>query len=216
MVGRPLLKIYFKDVRTFLAFNKANIDFFIKKQAMKDRQIRNLLQRTELATYINDNHSKVVPELIIPVAKARIDIAVFNCHLHGYEIKSASDTLNRLPNQLLAYSKVFDYLTIVTEGKYYERILNIVPDWVGVSICSPTASALEVVQPPVYNENKDGFYLSQLLWHSELIEVLEAEQISFKRKNRRWILCQLLSNAIEVKKMSEIVREKIKGLRDLH
>jgi hypothetical protein len=179
---------------------------------MKDRQIRMLLQRTELASYINDSHSKVVSELKLPVAKARIDIAIFNCHLHGYEIKGASDTLERLPGQLAAYSKVFDYLTIVTEVKYHERILALVPDWVGVTLCSDQkgSESIEVIQPPAFNISKDGFFLAQLLWHSELIEVLKDQSIPHKKNTRCWTLCQILANNVEVSKLAGLVREKIK------
>ena len=103
---------------------------------MRDADIRRILRTTSLEKYISDENSKVVDELHLPVTKSRIDIAVVNGRLHGFEIKSARDTLVRLPHQLEGYSKVFDYLTIVTEEKYYHRLLDFVPDWIGIQVCS--------------------------------------------------------------------------------
>ena len=177
---------------------------------MKDRNIRELLRKTELQSYINDPHSKVVEELKLPVAKARIDIAVINGHLHGFEIKSASDTLHRLPSQIVAYSKVFDYLTVVTEAKYYDRIE--LPEWVGLAVCSdkPGESEFEMLTPPLLNTNINGFYLAQLLWHSELVEVLQEQNILFKKQQRNWLLCEKLADNLDVSVLSMLVREQIK------
>src|SRR4051812_8660839 len=133
---------------------------------MKDPNIREILKQTELLKYATDPHSKVVEELKLPVAKAIVDIAVINGHFHGYEIKSASDTLQRLPSQLIAYSKVFDYLTVVTEVKYHERILDIIPDWVGLSVCSDKAGQkpITIIKKAKRNYNREGFYIAKLLW----------------------------------------------------
>ena len=99
---------------------------------MRDFEIRTHLKTSILKKYYSDINSKVVEELNLPVAKARIDLAVINGYLHGFEIKSASDTLQRLPSQLIAYSKVFDYLSIITEDKYHHKVINILPDWKSV------------------------------------------------------------------------------------
>ncbi len=179
---------------------------------MKDANIREIMKRTELSQYINDPFSKVVPELKLPVVKARIDIAVINGHLHGYEIKSASDTLQRLPSQLTAYSKVFDYITIVTELKYHERILNIVPEWVGVCVCSDNKNEkeFEVKKVATINSNKEGFFISKLLWHDELVEALTEQKIPVNKYARNWILCEIMARHIPINKLSEIVRDKLK------
>ena len=45
---------------------------------VKDLHIREILRETELLEYLQDPHSKVVEEMKLSVAKARIDIAVLN------------------------------------------------------------------------------------------------------------------------------------------
>lgn len=179
---------------------------------MKDPEIRNLLRQTELFKYLNDPHTRIVEELKIPVANARIDLAVINGHFHGYEIKGASDTLKRLPNQLIAYSYIFDYLTVITEEKYSEQILSLVPDWVGVSVCyeQESKSPIEVLRTPKLNYNKNAFFLSKLLWNTEIIEILTDLKIPFKKKLRNWLLCEILSQNVEIELLSNIIREKLK------
>ena len=62
----------------------------------------------------NDPQTLIVEELGIRQGAARVDVAVVNGSLHGYEIKSARDTLERLPKQSELYSSVFDTITLVT------------------------------------------------------------------------------------------------------
>ena len=176
---------------------------------MKDFQIRRLLRETELSKYYADTNSRVVEELGLKVAGARIDIAVINGSLHGYEIKSASDTLNRLPRQLIAYSYVFDYLTIITEETHSSEIKDMVPEWVGITICT-TENDLKVLREPEFNLNKAGFHIAKLLWREELIQILIEKNIPFKRPQRNWLLCKLLEAMIDVEELSYIVREKLK------
>ncbi|HLP52491.1 MAG TPA: sce7726 family protein [Chitinophagales bacterium] len=180
---------------------------------MKDPNIRDILRRTALLSYYNDPHSKVVEEMKLPVAKARIDMAVINGHFHGYEIKSAVDTLNRLPGQIVAYSKIFDFVTVVTENNHYGKVHSALPEWVGICVCSNTGRSekLTCIREAKINTRKSGFHLAKLLWHNELVEVLTEQEIPFKKKDRSWILCQTLDANLPVTIISDIVREKLKA-----
>lgn len=180
---------------------------------MKDPCIRQLLKSTKLNKYIQDGSSKIVEELDIAAAKARIDMAVINGHLHGFEIKSASDTLQRLPSQIDAYTKVFDYLSVVTEYKYHTRILDLTPEWIGVYVCYTDngKQKIRTVRKAKINHNKDAFYIAKLLWRNEMVEILNDKKISFRKKDRNWILCELLAKEINTPELSKIVRGKMKA-----
>lgn len=179
---------------------------------MKDPAIRSVLRRTELLKY-TPPYSKIVEEMRLPVAGARIDIAVINGALHGYEIKGASDTLQRLPNQIKAYSLVFDYLTIVTEEKYCKKILGMIPDWVGVAICSDKENDVEIssIRQSALNENKDGFYVAKILWKEELMQILESHKIKFYKSDRCWTLCETMAKNLDINTLSCSVREILKA-----
>lgn len=176
---------------------------------MKDPIIREYLRKSALAEYLIDPNSKVVEELKLPVAKARIDIAVINGHMHGYEIKSASDTLLRLPAQIEAYEKVFDFLSVVTEYKHADKLASILPHWVNLLICHSDGS-LETLKEGRFNHNKNGFYIAKLLWRDEIINILKDYNIPYHSKDRNWILCEHLSENIDTEELSQIVREKLK------
>lgn len=175
---------------------------------MKDRDIRQILGRFELKKYLEDPESKVVEELRLAVARAQIDIAVINGHLHGYEIKSASDTLTRWPDQLEAYTKIFDYLTVVTEEKHAKKLLKTIPDWVGLVVCD--SSGTKRVKKDRVNKNKQGFYLAKLLWREEIIDLLKFYRLPYRSKDRNWILCEILAENLSIREISTQVREKLK------
>lgn len=183
---------------------------------MKDPEIREVLKKTTLTKYLSDPDSKVVEELNLPIGKARIDMAVINGHFHGYEIKGASDTLRRLPNQIEAYTNVFDYLTIVTEEKYQKKTQEIAPEWVGISICTKVNGnhTIECVKKGQKNNSKKSFYIAKLLWHDELVHLLSETDISFKKKYRNWVLCELLAENIDVDVLSQWVRSMLKARKD--
>ena len=179
---------------------------------MKDPCIRQLLRETRLAKYISDPKSKIVEEMELPAASARIDMAVINGHLHGYEIKSASDTLNRLPGQIEAYTKVFDYVSVVTEGKYYNKILENVPSWVGVYLCYNKSGQnhIKVIRSPRLNRNQDPFFLEYLLWKDDLLDLLNEKGIPHRKKDRNWLLAEAVASHIKTPELSKIVRGILK------
>lgn len=179
---------------------------------MKDPCIRQLLRETELSEFIHDGHSRVVEELTIPTTNSRIDIAVINGAMHGYEIKSASDNLDKIEHQIAGYSKVFDFISIVTEGKHYGRVLDFVPQWVGLFVCSNEngIQAIKIERKAEPNIHKTGFNLAMLLWNNELIDVLSTYKIQHRKNYRSWLLCEALSSELDTDAISDIVRTKLK------
>ncbi|MDR6942730.1 sce7726 family protein [Mucilaginibacter pocheonensis] len=179
---------------------------------MRDFDIRQILKKTKLYHFSQDGSSKIIDEFSFPSTNSRIDIAVINCSLHGYEIKSSIDTLKRLPNQLIGYSKVLDYLHIVTEHKHAKHIEQILPDWVGLTICEEVNGQINFIdiQSAIKNPHKQAFHIAKLLWRDELLEVLSENQIKFRKKDRNWLLCEVIAANLEIELISDIVRNKLK------
>ena len=65
-----------------------------------DHQIRTALRRHLLQQHIDNHDTLILDELGVRHGTARIDIVVINGVMHGYEIKSDRDTLNRLPEKI--------------------------------------------------------------------------------------------------------------------
>ncbi|MFD2968546.1 sce7726 family protein [Sphingobacterium bambusae] len=179
---------------------------------MKDPEIRKLFKDTELNHFFYDGDSRVIDELDLAATKARIDIAVVNGSLHGFEIKGASDTLKRLPSQIEAYTKIFDYLSIVTESRYLDKIKASIPKWIGlyVCVCKGENYQIKKIRSPKFNKYKEGFYIAKLLYRNEIIDCLAEYQIPYRKKDRNWTLCEILANQVPLDQLSVSVRKKLK------
>lgn len=143
---------------------------------MHDRDIRQALVAELECEYLTSPDTLLVHELGVCSGAARVDVAVINSHLGGFEIKSASDTLVRLEAQVSAYQRVFDELTIVTEAEHLPRVESLVPEWVGLFLVSTatTDGCISRVRVPKVNDSQDPLAIAQLLWRDEAIDVLAA------------------------------------------
>lgn len=118
---------------------------------------------------------RLVPELDLCQAQARIDLAAVNGQLCGWEIKTAGDTLARLPHQIEVYGRIFDRVWLVTAGRHLDRALPMVPQWWGVIQVSGDEKShdLRELRRAKVNRSVDMGSLVRLLWKSEVIEELE-------------------------------------------
>ena len=69
----------------------------------------------------------MIDELGLAHAKSRIDVAVINGCIHGYEIKSAKDSLDRFATQIDIYRQTLQKLTIVAAPKHVAGIIGQLP-----------------------------------------------------------------------------------------
>src|SRR5262245_47138736 len=114
---------------------------------MRYADIRKALRNRLEALHPPTRGTKIFDELGICEGRVRVDMAVVNSTLHGFEIKSDQDTLSRLAEQQRLFSKVFERMTIVVHGAHLSRALQHVPSWWGVTqpigIGSNTMSFIE-------------------------------------------------------------------------
>jgi hypothetical protein len=182
--------------------------------ATSDRDIRTALYATELARFSADPHSLVVDELGVCQGEFRIDVAVVNGALHGWEIKSDRDTLARLPAQAQAYSRVFDTVTLVVGETHLEDALALVPAWWGVLVASRHGedAVLDAVRAGARNPAPDPLALAQLLWRDELVGVLADLQAPRKLlRQPKWDLWPALAARLEVDDLAARVRAALKA-----
>lgn len=181
---------------------------------MKDLDIRKSLIPFLEYVYHYDDSTKYFNELSICQGECRIDFAVINGLMLGYEIKSERDTLKRLPIQSELYSKVFDNLTLIVSEKHIGDAIKIIPEFWGIMLATKKGDYvnLEYVKPPQLNVSKDSFFLAQFLWKEELIHLLNT--IGLKKgllKLRRPQLWKIVSDNINVADLSEIVKKTLKS-----
>lgn len=147
-----------------------------KMKPMNDRDVRRALHQRLLMDHHGDSNTLVIDELGLRHGICRVDIAVVNKFLHGYEIKSDADTLERLPNQIFVYSSVLDRVTLVVGKTHIEKVEISIPDWWGIKAVTPGPRGginFETYRPVKMNPKIDPLALAELLWRPEVVSILQ-------------------------------------------
>lgn len=141
---------------------------------MRDRDVRVAVRRWLDTLHAGDENTRVVEEMGIWAGSVRIDVAVINGELHGFELKSARDTLGRLPGQASLYSEVFDRVTLVAAEKHLEKAAGLIPNWWGLSrAIGDSEIQIDHVRAPERNPNPNLLQVARLLWRAEMADILE-------------------------------------------
>src|ERR1700730_8418694 len=140
-----------------------------------DAEIRAALHRKALRAFYVRGDTLVVDELGLAPSKARIDVAVINGCVHGFEIKSAADSLTRLPQQLVHYEECLEKLTIVCAEKHVAGVRKLAPQWCGILQAEKgPRGGIEFVtlRRPKKNPRVQAHRLAHLLWRPEAVALL--------------------------------------------
>jgi len=181
---------------------------------MNDQQIRNGLRNRLIRAYAERPDTIIVDELGLCAGHTRADLVVVNGSLTGFEIKSDRDSLVRLKNQVSAYSRVFDYATLVVAGRHLDHAAEQVPSWWGIETVQSwggRGSRFHVIRPPKRNESLDPLALAQLLWRDEVLEILiSRNRIKQSSRLPRRILWNALIDAVPLEQLRRIVRTQLR------
>ena len=169
-------------------------------EILTEKSLRRSLHRRLITKYQSEPGTLIVDELGLCQGSARVDVAVINSQLHGYEIKSELDSLRRLGAQADLYSKVFDRVTLVCSVRHVSNALEIIPSWWGVlRVISTTQNlAFEFVRAEQDNPDRDARAMAEFLWSEAAMALLEQRQalrgLRGKPRAALWDkICELLS-----------------------
>ena len=181
-----------------------------KKPQVRDPDIRRVLISTRLKRISERRGGMIVHELGLAHAKSRIDIATITGIVHGFEIKSAQDNLERLPCQLITYVQALQKLTFVTASRHLKDVETLAPDWCGiieVSAGPRGGTKLQTLRRSTRNPKPDLFVLAHLLWRNEAQEALACRGASKAelRAPRAVLYRQLVALASE-RELTEIIK----------
>lgn len=180
---------------------------------MRANDIRNALQGFIISNLDYRERTVLVNELGICEGSVRVDMAVVNGIIHGYEIKSEFDNLRRLPLQQELYSKAFDKVSIVISKCHCEKVFEQVPEWWGVYVVESLADSSRVkeLRKPKQNPSLDPFTMVQLLWKDETLAILKkighVNNLSKKSRHELW---ELLTASVSKETLATLVREQLK------
>lgn len=180
---------------------------------MNDSDIRAALKHKILSRYSSDPNTLVLDELGLRHGAARVDIAVVNGRIHGFEIKGDNDTLRRLPRQAGIYSSVLDRVTLVATARHIEKAIGVVPDWWGIkeAVKGPRgAIRFSELRRPRDNPTPDGLSIAKLLWREEALEVLEERAAATGvRSKPRLQVYQRLAEVVSLDELRATVRRQL-------
>lgn len=182
---------------------------------MRDRDIRSALRKKLAAAHETD--TLIIDEMGVCQGAARVDIAVINGAINGYEIKSERDTLERLPIQQAVYSRVFDTVTIVAATEHLDRVAARVPDWWGIYLADEANGQVVLSQVRRSRENPavDPFALAQLLWRDEALAILDqygcADGVRRKPRKAIW---ERLAHVLAIDELKAHVRSALKARKN--
>ena len=182
---------------------------------MRDIDVREAIRDRLNRLHKGDDQTLIVEEMGIWAGCVRVDIAVINGEFHGFELKSARDTLERLPRQAAIYNEVFDRVTLVMAEKHFEKAHNQIPHWWGIlsaRIGKSEMVALEPVRKAGLNPNINPIYVARLFWRDEAISLMEKHGIArgFKSKPLE-VIVQHLSSSLPLKILRDEARAALKA-----
>ena len=94
-------------------------------------------------------------EFMYGIKRKVVDLVVLkNDKIIAVEIKSNSDNLKRLEEQILEYKKIFDYVLIVATEKHINKICEVTSSSIGVYVIKNNL-VINKIRSPHIQRNKD-------------------------------------------------------------
>ncbi|MCL5801665.1 MAG: sce7726 family protein [Gammaproteobacteria bacterium] len=179
-----------------------------------DTDIRAALRKKLTSTYGGHPETVVLDELGVCRGEVRVDVAVINGKIHGYEIKSDRDSLRRLTGQIELYSKVLDQATLVAGERHLGAVAAMLPEWWGLLVVKSTSNGLhfETVRCAQMNPARDARALAEFLWLEDSIALLEQHGLDrgVRTKPRR-VIWDRIYESFDIEVIAAAVRAKLKS-----
>lgn len=143
---------------------------------MNEFQLRSAVKRKIFARYENDPNTRILDELGLRHGAGRIDIALVNGIIHGFELKSDADNLKRLPHQIQIYNSVLDKVTLVVGSRHAKEAARMLPAWWGIKVAAigPRGGFdFDDLRRATKNPEQDLVSVCRLLWRNEALTLLD-------------------------------------------
>ena len=148
---------------------------------MNDKSIRKIL-----IAYLQSLNNEIRIYQEKSIGNSICDVMVVSDNLTGYEIKSDLDNYNRLNEQIIQYSRFFDYNYIVVSHKHLQSAQEKVPEFWG--IISILEDKVNVVRKAKSNFRVSRRRQLSILWKIELKNILIKNNLPlFAQKEKGYI-----------------------------
>lgn len=185
-----------------------------RRVGVADAEIRPALQELLRRRHVKEPDTVLIEELGLRGGKVRVDLAVVNGSLHGFEIKSDRDSLRRLAAQVDLYNQVLDRATLVVGERFAPFATSLVPAWWGVLRVSSKPSGLQftTLRRSRLNPQRNARVIAELLWAGQALALLEERSAArgMRGKPRR-ILWDRICECLTVEEIAAAVRARLKA-----
>lgn len=158
------------------------------------------------------DYRKTIALTELPVGKSKADFIMINGKGIVYEIKTELDNLERLETQIYDYYKAFKQVVIVTYNENIDKVISIVPKYVGIMELTKR-HALKTIREPQNNSNYLDYYtIFKILRKHEFENILINNKlglpdvIQFKYYNE----CFNLIKTMEIEKLQKEMLSQLK------
>lgn len=138
--------------------------------------LRDVLEKKLQEYRKKEPNAEIFEELGVQHGTSRIDYAIINGEMCGYEIKSDRDTLERLPEQVQEFNEVFDKLTLVVGKRYLYQAIHEIEEWWGVMLAKENENGqiiFQTIRKASQNPLQKDISIARLLWREEALRELE-------------------------------------------
>jgi hypothetical protein len=134
----------------------------------------------------------VLQELHVHNGKAIADIVTLHSEAHCYEIKGATDRIERIAVQATYYNAAFRRITLVTTECKVQRALKLVPVFWGIMVAMEDGETVRFrhCRAAQINPRFERQSAAMTLWKTEMLELVPGA--AAERKPRR-MLAQLIA-----------------------
>jgi len=183
-----------------------------REYCLKDIDIRKEIHSFSTLPFYEKSNYKVIDELVVGLEDARIDIAAIGNSFYGLEIKSDVDSFYRLPSQIDAYNRIFDFLYLVVGDRFLEKAFKVIPDWWGLVhvFKNEMGTSTEIVRKATRNVSVNKYSLANMLWKNEMILLLNSHNAERGlTKKERETLAQQIVEELSLEELQDGVRKAI-------
>jgi hypothetical protein len=154
----------------------------------------------------------VLQELHVHNGKAIADVVTLHSEAHCYEIKGATDRIERITAQGVNNNAAFRRITLVTTECNLRRALRLVPRFWGIMVAIADCDAVRFrhVRAARLNPNFEKQSAAMTLWKSEMLELVSDP--GAERKPRR-LLAQLIAETRRDLELSTSICDLLLGRR---
>ncbi|MFQ1017966.1 sce7726 family protein [Gilliamella sp. Occ3-1] len=123
--------------------------------------------------FLNRHGEKATMLAEFRVGANKADCVILNGISTCYEIKTEFDTLNRLPEQLSSYTKIFDKVSVISANKHLDKICALLPENIGLFELTERGAIKEVIRANMLNTPIEPKIMMQSLRMQEYKYIVE-------------------------------------------